>query len=92
MLQSLNCTGSVEWCVNLSKCTFYVALQTGDNSKQKLTKFMTLATVIPKKVHTLILSNGKINTRYFSKDLDMAGMGNRCLLYFAMSELNIVLL
>lgn len=53
---------------------------------------MTLAIVIPKKVHVLILSNGKMDTRYFSKDLYMSGMGNRCLLYPAMAEFNIILI
>lgn len=91
-MQSLNCSGSMEWSLNLSKSMFYAVLHSEDNNKQKLIQFMTLSTVIPRKVQALILSNGQIDAGYFSKDLDMAGMGNTCLLYSAIAELNIILI
>lgn len=89
-MQSLNCSGSMEVGVNLSKCTFYAVLHSEDNNKQKFTQFMTLSTVIPRKAQALILSNGQIDTGYFSKDLDMAGIGNKCLLYSAIDEPNVI--
>lgn len=61
------------------------------SGEQKLTVFMTSATVIPKWVQMLILSNEWINTEYFPKQLGTAGMGHQCLLDFAVAELNIIL-
>lgn len=60
-------------------------------SEQKLTMFMTSATIIPKWVQMLILSNEWIDMEYFPKQLGTAGMGHQCLLDSAVAELNIIL-
>lgn len=66
-MQFLNCTGSMEWCVNLSKCAFYAVLHSENNNKQKLTKFMTLATLIPKKIQALICAMEKLTQDIFQR-------------------------